>query len=114
MNIHPDYADLEPFTGRETSDIVYDDATSALSALLSDKGYNPVAADDVFARANPRYFIEVKTTTGPCKTPFFMSKHQYQRVGIGSSGFPTVFEILTSDFPDARRKPGTHGSGAAA
>lgn len=26
------------------------------------------------------YYIEVKPTTGPSSTPFYMSKHQYQRV----------------------------------
>lgn len=74
---HPDYADMPAWNGRETADITYDDAAGSLTALLIDRGY---LGPEEWQDARPRYFIEVKSTTGPCATPFFMSKHQYRRV----------------------------------
>lgn len=77
---HRDYADLERWVGRETADITYSDTTGAFTALLADKGYLDLWNADDIAQARPQYFVEVKATTGPCETPFYMSKHQYQRV----------------------------------
>ena len=81
VRAHPDYADMPAWSGRETADITYDDTASSLTAMLIDCGY---LAREEWRDARPRYFIEVKSTTGPCTTPFFMSKHQYRRV----SGVP--------------------------
>ncbi|KAI1487736.1 hypothetical protein F5X96DRAFT_681025 [Biscogniauxia mediterranea] len=76
---HPAYADMEPWCGQETSDITYrDDGDGALTRVLVEKGY--LAPRDAWAGKRPEYFIEVKTTTAACDTPFFMSKAQYQRV----------------------------------
>ncbi|KAL1877359.1 hypothetical protein VTK73DRAFT_8654 [Phialemonium thermophilum] len=72
---HPDYSMLTPWDGNETSDIVYNDVGGAFTDLLVDKGY---LAPEMWAGAKPKYYIEVKATTGPCSTPFFMSRHQYQ------------------------------------
>jgi len=77
VRAHPDYADLQHWPGQETADIVYSDLDSQLTALLVDKGYLDA---DLWHGARLQYYIEVKTTTGPCETPFFMSKYQYQRV----------------------------------
>ncbi|KAK5994782.1 hypothetical protein PT974_03165 [Cladobotryum mycophilum] len=77
VRVHPDYADLEPWHGRDTADITYDDTEGDLTAMLIDRGY---LDHDDWEDARPRYYIEVKTTTGPCRTPFYMSKHQYQRM----------------------------------
>ena len=71
---------MEPWQGRETADITYADRDGVLTDLLVDKGY--LARDD-WAGRRPKYFIEVKTTTSACDTPFYMSKAQYQRVSFG-------------------------------
>jgi hypothetical protein len=78
---HPEYSDLQSWNGRETADITYNDVDGALTTLLIDKGY---LASELWADARLQYFIEVKTTTGACRTPFFMSKYQYQRVCVNS------------------------------
>lgn len=77
VTIHPDYATMAPWYGRETADIVYDDTEGAFTSLLIDHGY--LEADE-WEDKRPKYFIEVKTTTGPLGTPFYMSKRQFERV----------------------------------
>ena len=77
VNVHPQYLDLEPWSGVETADLVYKDAYSVLTRRLVDSGYLPQTG---WEAATPTYFIEVKTTTGACETPFYMSKGQYRRV----------------------------------
>jgi hypothetical protein len=77
---HPDYADMDPWYGAETSDITYKDTTSALTSFLMDKGYLRSWDEEAAAQGRPQYFIEVKSTTGPYQTPFYMSKYQYRRV----------------------------------
>jgi hypothetical protein len=49
------------------------------TALLIDRGY---LDSEEWADKRPKYFIEVKTTTGPLGHPFFMSKRQYERVSV--------------------------------
>ncbi|CAG8933967.1 unnamed protein product [Penicillium salamii] len=78
VTIHPDYATMVPWYGRETADIVYDDTESAFTSLLIDHGY--LQADE-WEDKRPKYFIEVKTTTGPLGTPFYVSKRQFERMG---------------------------------
>ncbi|KAF5722957.1 hypothetical protein FMUND_2314 [Fusarium mundagurra] len=73
-NIHPEYADLTHWPNRETADLVYSDTQGDLTRLLVDA---EILGDDWSAR-RPRYYIEVKTTTGPCGTPFYMSGNQYR------------------------------------
>ncbi|KXX74826.1 Autophagy-related protein 9 [Madurella mycetomatis] len=77
VNIHPDYADMTSWDRRETADMVYDDTEGDLTSWLIDCDY--LSGDD-WEHARPRYYLEVKTTTGPCDTPFYMSKRQYQLV----------------------------------
>lgn len=78
---HPDYADITRWTGgRETSDIVYDDVLGTFTATLVDRGY----LDHTWSERTPKYLLEVKTTTGPCETAFFMSDSQYRRVCLPS------------------------------
>jgi hypothetical protein len=77
VTVHPDYADMEPWHGRETADITYEDRAGEFTALLIDCGY--LDAEE-WADKRPKYFIEVKATTGPLGHPFFMSKHQFERV----------------------------------
>lgn len=68
---------MVPWYGRETADIIYDDTEGAFTSLLIDHGY--LEADEWEDR-RPRYFIEIKTTTGPLCAPFYMSKRQFERV----------------------------------
>lgn len=82
VTVHPEYARMAAWNGRETADIVYEDNGSVLTELLIDKGY---LAQDQWRGSMPEYFIEVKSTTGSRDMPFYMSKHQYQRVSFAVS-----------------------------
>ncbi|KAM5385142.1 hypothetical protein ACJA88_002989 [Fusarium oxysporum] len=73
-NIHPEYADLSHWPNRETADLVYSDTQGDLTRILVDA---EILSDDWSSR-RPKYYIEVKTTTGPCGTPFYMSGNQYR------------------------------------
>ncbi|KAF5228970.1 hypothetical protein FANTH_14368 [Fusarium anthophilum] len=75
VTIHPDYVDLQAWRGRETADLVYVDAEGHLTNTLIGCGY---LDHDEWLGARPKYYIEVKTTTGPCSTAFYMSGKQYQ------------------------------------
>ncbi|KAJ4314945.1 hypothetical protein N0V84_008639 [Fusarium piperis] len=74
VSVHPDYVDIQPWNHRETSDIEYSDSEGVLTELLVDNGY---LERDIWENKKPRYYLEVKTTTGPCEAPFYMSKSQY-------------------------------------
>ncbi|KAF5266386.1 hypothetical protein FOXYS1_2775 [Fusarium oxysporum] len=73
--IHPDYAGLSQWFSRETADLVYVDSLGRLTNTLIDAG---ILTGDGWSGKRPRYYLEVKTTTGPCKTPFYMSGNQYR------------------------------------
>ncbi|KAF5589156.1 ATPase-like ATP-binding domain-containing protein [Fusarium pseudocircinatum] len=75
VTIHPDYTNLQAWRGRETADLVYVDAEGHLTNTLIGCGY---LGHDEWHGARPKYYIEVKTTTGPCSTAFYMSGKQYQ------------------------------------
>ncbi|OAA54856.1 ATPase-like, ATP-binding domain protein [Cordyceps fumosorosea ARSEF 2679] len=72
---HPDYALLEAWTRSETSDLVYDDSQGHLTEKLINWGYLEA---EKWQHACPKYYLEVKTTTGPCETPFYASGKQYR------------------------------------
>ncbi|KAF4817719.1 hypothetical protein CGCTS75_v012182 [Colletotrichum tropicale] len=78
VTVHPDYALMEPWSGRETSDIVYEDVSKQLTSLFVRQGY--LETRWLSRPRGPKYFIEVKTTTMSCETAFYMSKAQYQRM----------------------------------
>jgi len=82
VTVHPEYANMLPWAGRETADITYKDGNGALTRLLAENGYLNRLDPNFVSQARPFYFIEVKSTTGPCETPFFMSNSQYQRVSL--------------------------------
>ncbi|KAF5723346.1 hypothetical protein FMUND_1980 [Fusarium mundagurra] len=69
------YTNLQAWRGRETADLVYIDAEGHLTNTLIGCGY---LGHDEWHGARPKYYIEVKTTTGPCSTAFYMSGKQYQ------------------------------------
>ncbi len=75
---HQEYADLEPWYGVETSDIVYSDEAGIFTTLLREKGY----FEDLWrpSMERPNYFIEVKTTTADCAEPFYVNRSQYALV----------------------------------
>ncbi|RKL40250.1 hypothetical protein BFJ70_g5480 [Fusarium oxysporum] len=77
-NIHPEYADLSHWPNRETADLVYSDTQGDLTRILVDA---EILSGDWSARL-PKYYIQVKTTTGPCGTPFYMSGNQYRLVSL--------------------------------
>ncbi|KAJ4254455.1 hypothetical protein NW762_010053 [Fusarium torreyae] len=89
---HPEYANIQsPTGGREIADLVYDDVEGTLTSLFIDNGY--LAKED-WEGKKPRYLLEVKSTTGPCHAPFFMSKRQYQRIHDHQHDASTVYVIL--------------------
>lgn len=74
---HPEYSDITQWPGRrETADITYNDASGNLTSILMESGY----LDRSWEGLTPRYLLEVKTTTGRCSQPFYMSNVQHQRV----------------------------------
>ena len=77
VSVHPDYANIGHWNHRETSDFEYNDSEGALTELMIDNGY---LERDVWENKKPKYYLEVKTTTGPCEAPFYMSKSQYRLV----------------------------------
>ncbi|KAH9997392.1 hypothetical protein F4779DRAFT_606565 [Xylariaceae sp. FL0662B] len=83
VTVHPDYADMRPWNGRETADIIYTDSDGILTTAFIKNRY---LDEKIWKGRKPTYYIEVKTTTGPCQTPFYMSKHQYKRMCDMSNG----------------------------
>ncbi|KAF5659023.1 hypothetical protein FHETE_9651 [Fusarium heterosporum] len=75
VTAHPHYANMEAWRGSETADLVYVDVEGYLTNVLIGCGY---LDHDEWHEARPKYYIEVKTTTGPCSTAFYMSGKQYQ------------------------------------
>jgi hypothetical protein len=75
--IHPRYTGINNWRGTETADITYDDLSGDLTAILIAKGY---LGAQVWRDARPKYFMEVKTTTGTCGDRLFISSKQYQMV----------------------------------
>ncbi|KAJ3567402.1 hypothetical protein NPX13_g6776 [Xylaria arbuscula] len=83
VTVHSDYADMGPWTGIETADFVYTDFDSVLTTALIDNGY---LNKEAWKGREPTYYIDVKTTTGVCETPFMMSKSQCKRMRTKSNG----------------------------
>ncbi|KAI1188940.1 hypothetical protein F5B17DRAFT_450976 [Nemania serpens] len=90
VTVHPEYTDMDEWRGRETSDIEYWDVQRKLTTELIEKSY---LDRDTWEGKQPSYFIEVKTTTGPCETPFYISKAQYQRIQDNVNGTNTGSNI---------------------
>ncbi|KAI8635259.1 hypothetical protein F5Y19DRAFT_5509 [Xylariaceae sp. FL1651] len=93
VTVHPEYADMEPWRGYETSDITYLDVQGALTDELINKRY---LARHLWEGKRPNYFIEVKATTSSCDTPFYVSKAQFQRTT--PIGLAMPMEAYTSSF----------------
>ncbi|KAI0110180.1 hypothetical protein F4814DRAFT_394641 [Daldinia grandis] len=81
VTVHPDYADMNSWSGIETSDLEYKDDSSKLTAILVSKGLLLSS----WLGSRPKYYIEVKTTPGGRDTPFFMSDAQYHKMAALST-----------------------------
>jgi hypothetical protein len=88
-----DFKDLPDYCHREISDITYDDAEAGgeMTRWLIGRGYEQ---GEKWLEKPPKYFIEVKTTTGECKDVFYMSINQARHVG-----FCIVYSVLLDLFP---------------
>ena len=84
VSIHPRYAGLRDWLGRETTDLVYTDSTGHLTRYLRGhcNGGFPaqIVMDHDHARHPIEYYLEVKSTPGRRSTRFYMSDGQYNRV----------------------------------
>ncbi|USP74759.1 hypothetical protein yc1106_02033 [Curvularia clavata] len=78
------FADIENWIGRETADIVYKDESGQFTQYLREHSEGPfpnqIGEDRNFQTHPIEYFLEVKTTTGDCRTRFYMSSGQYKRM----------------------------------
>lgn len=90
--IHPDYTNIAIFAGRETADIVYEDQAGVLTELLIMAGILP---DNKWRGRKPTCYIEVKTTTGNCDTPFYMSGSQHDKMELltGDGALYIIFRV---------------------
>ncbi|KAG8677589.1 hypothetical protein FPOAC2_03723 [Fusarium poae] len=77
INVHPTYSDMPPWNGQETADIVYFDRGRELTRHLVEKRQ----LRPEWLGLKPWYLIEVKSTTGDSRTPFYLSKRQYEKMG---------------------------------
>lgn len=77
VSLLEEYEGLINWRHRETADIVYNDVEGQFTEMLIDRGY---LRRDEWVDARPKYYIEVKTTTGRCATPFYVSKNQFDLV----------------------------------
>ncbi|KAF2107406.1 hypothetical protein BDV96DRAFT_653752 [Lophiotrema nucula] len=75
---HSRYADMDPWMGAETADIVYLDRQGILTQWL--KANTGVFPDWLNCEVEVEYYIEVKTTTSACDTRFFLSSGQHRRM----------------------------------
>ncbi|KAK8009461.1 hypothetical protein PG991_012012 [Apiospora marii] len=94
VTVHPEYRAMPPWLGRETSDLVYRDTEGALTDCLIDRGF---LDQQEWAGKRPQYFLEVKTTTSNCDTPFYMSKAQYRRMqenSVAAGNKSTIYVIF--------------------
>ncbi|CAG7555872.1 unnamed protein product [Fusarium equiseti] len=95
IKVHPKYSDMQPWTGQETADIVYRDQKCVLTKHLVEERCLP----DNWLDKKPLYLIEVKSTTGHSRTPFYVSKRQYQMMQENRSehqlrcAVPTIYMI---------------------
>jgi hypothetical protein len=97
VSVHPEYAELRNWPGREVADIMYKDNSGQFESWLRRTCRRLFPA--LPHGGEIQYLIEVKTTTGPCRTPFFMSGNQYQlmkkhSLGDGGERTPRVVYVI--------------------
>lgn len=82
VKAHPDYADMEPFSGIDM-DIVVEDDSGQLEQWLHRKSYGfcpQLPRNEDGSHRKIRFEFEVKSTTGSRSDKMFMSQGQYDRV----------------------------------
>lgn len=94
VSSHPDYEGIQAWGGIETSDITYADVQGGLTRLLIETGH----LDEDWRDRRPYYYLEVKSTPGPARAPFFMSHGQYKRVSDSSRFSLSSHQQLSSCF----------------
>ncbi|KAF4957230.1 hypothetical protein FGADI_3295 [Fusarium gaditjirri] len=99
ITIHPDYSDMLPWTAQETADIVYFDRKRVLTNHLVDKGYLDKTA---WQNKKPLFLIEVKSTTGHSRTPFYMTNTINNPINFGDKATDNPKSLLTT-FTMSRR-----------
>jgi hypothetical protein len=71
---HQEYASIDDFKiSNETADIVFNDRDGKLTKSLIAGGYLQAES---WKDRTPKYWIEVKTTTSRCETPFMVGRDQ--------------------------------------
>ncbi|KAK0758152.1 hypothetical protein N5P37_009453 [Trichoderma harzianum] len=88
---HPEYATMQPWHGRETSDLVYHDKMGTFTKLLIDNCYFDAST---WEHRRPTYHFEVKTTVSSCETRFFVSKNQYKMLHDNRGKEDSVYIIM--------------------
>ncbi|KAL7954137.1 hypothetical protein V8C34DRAFT_320194 [Trichoderma compactum] len=88
---HPEYATMQPWHGRETSDLVYHDKMGTFTKLLIDNCYFDAST---WEHRRPTYHIEVKTTVSSCETRFFVSKTQYKMLHDNRGNEDSIYIIM--------------------
>lgn len=82
VRAHPSYSELQAWTAPEIADIMYEDNSGQMETFLRKISFQSFPQSSTASEWGPgepiEYLIEVKTTLGPCQTPFFMSMNQYQ------------------------------------
>ena len=82
VSVHDNYQDLQPWNGVETADIVYEDVHGGFTADLARMVGVPAEVFEGLGGRPVKYYFEVKTTLAECKTAFWMTKAQTQRVSL--------------------------------
>ncbi|KAL7793993.1 hypothetical protein V8C43DRAFT_280823 [Trichoderma afarasin] len=88
---HPEYASMQPWHGRETSDLVYHDKMGTFTKLLIDNCYFDART---WEHRRPTYHFEVKTSVSSCETRFFVSKNQYKMLHDNRGKEDSVYIIM--------------------
>lgn len=104
--VHPDYAEMTNWDGRETADIVYRDRSGKLQEWLRRVSCNEfprlVEDDSRPATVGRTYYLEVKTTTlADCDTEFYMSQGEYElmtSMQIGADRNPEEVYVIIRVF----------------
>ena len=79
------YGGFGTYDSPEVTDLTYPDTQGLLSKLIFDRAEEGSVPDwlraaNIRGSRGPKYFLEVKTTTGALETPFIISRNQFKIV----------------------------------
>jgi hypothetical protein len=86
VKVHPDFTDIDHPGRIERADFEYSEVDDLLGGIVIELAHNDEQLRQILSSQGAaqggkiEYLVEVKTTTGPCSNPFFMSRKQYQLV----------------------------------